>query len=139
MRARAAALVAVCILGWNAQAQIAAPPFPLDTPMRMRAIEAVCTGVSADARNDPRWSNYPLRIEVVDGAGRYLSDAQVTVTKADEPLASVNCQGPWVLFNLPAGAYSVSAELGGMTKSGRVNVGAAGQARLILRFDAAAK
>ena len=139
MTARAGALFAACIVSWSAQAQTPAPPFPLDTPMRMRTIDAVCTGVSSDTRDDPRWTGYRLRVEVVDGAGQYLSDAQVTVSKADEALASVNCQGPWVLFNLPAGPYSVSAEIAGVTKSGRVTVGASGQARLILRFDAGAK
>src|SRR5262245_9202214 len=97
--------------GMEAQ-PIHAPAFPMDTPMRMRAIEAVCTGVGEDARNDPRWARYPLRVEVVGAKGEYLGQAQVTITKDDEALASLNCGGPWVLFSLPAGSYSVTAEIG---------------------------
>src|SRR6185369_17781628 len=102
--------VASVLLTQAAFAQpIKAPIFPMDTPMRMRAIEAVCTGVGEDARNDPRWGRYSLRVEVVGAKGEYLAEAQVTVSKDDEALASVNCGGPWVLFTVPAGVYSVTA------------------------------
>ena len=112
------------------------PSFPMDTPMSMRAIEAVCTGITADTRADPRWSAYPLRIEVVNAGGEYLADAQVTLSKGDEALAAVNCAGPWVLFKVMPGAYTVSAEISGVTKNARATVGGSGQARVVLRFDA---
>ena len=119
-----------------AHAQESKPqPFPLDKPMSMRAIEAVCTGVTLDTRSDPRWATYPLRIEVVGGGGEYLGDAQVTLSKGDETLAAVNCGGPWVLFKVMPGAYGVSAEIGGITKTARVNVGGSAQARVVLRFS----
>ena len=134
----AASLLAlgVLALGTGAiQAQIDKPPaFPLNTPMGMRGIEAVCTGVSVDERNDPRWSSYPLRVEVVNTAGEYLSDEQITLTKDGEALATVNCAGPWVLFKIAPGAYSVSADIAGMSKESKVNVSGTGQARVILRF-----
>src|SRR5262249_32214169 len=113
---------------------ILAPSFPMDTPMRMRTIEAMCTGVGEDARNDPRWARYPLRVEVVGTKGEYLGQAQVTIVQNEEALASVNCAGPWVLFALPAGAYSVSAEFAGMSRTAKVNVSTSSQARVVLRF-----
>jgi hypothetical protein len=113
------------------------PSFPIDTPMSMRAIEAVCTGISSDARADPRWAAYPLRIEVVGAGGEFLGDAQVTLSKGDEALAAVNCGGPWVLFKVMPGAYAVSAEVEGITKTARVNVAGSGQARVVLRFTEA--
>ena len=136
MRRRMSLSIVICALaGQCVSAQpIKAPLFPMDVPMRMRAIEAVCTGVGEDARNDPRWKNYPLRVEVVGGKGEYLSEAQVMVSKNDEALASVSCAGPWVLFALPPGAYSVSAEFAGTTKMSNVNVAAIGQARVVLCF-----
>jgi hypothetical protein len=123
-------------LGTHAiQAQIDKPSaFPLNTPMSMRAVEAVCTGVSLDERNDPRWATYPLRVEVVNTSGEYLSDGQVTLTKSGEALATVNCAGPWVLFKVAPGAYSVSADIAGISQESRVNVSGTGQARVILRF-----
>jgi len=130
-----ATCTAIVLLTAAAQAQeTKIPPFPMDRPMSMRAIEAVCTGITADVRADPRWAAYPLRIEVVGAGGEYLGDAQVTLSKGDEALAAVNCGGPWVLFKVMAGAYSVSAEIGGTTKTARVNVGGSGQARVVLRF-----
>ena len=100
----------------------------------MRGIEAVCTGVSLDERNDPRWESYPLRVELVNTAGEYLSGEQVTLSKDGEALAAVNCAGPWVLFKIAPGAYSVSAEIAGMSQESKVNVAGPGQARVILRF-----
>ena len=123
------------VLAATAHAQeTKAPPFPIDTPMSMRAIEAVCTGITSDVRADPRWAVYPLRIEVVGANREYLGDAQVTLSKGDEALAAVNCGGPWVLFKVMPGAYGVSAEVQGVTKTARVTVGGAGQARVVLRF-----
>jgi hypothetical protein len=137
-RTHAAWLVApgLLVLGTGGiQAQIDKPPAsPLNTPMGMRGIKAVCTGVSVDERNDPRWAGYPLRVEVVNTSGEYLTDEQVTLTKNGEALATVNCAGPWVLFKIAPGAYSVSAELAGMSQESRVNVSGTGQARVILRF-----
>lgn len=124
--------------GVHAQAN-KTPAFPMDRPMTMRAIEAVCTGISSDARNDPRWASYPLKIEMVGASGEFLGDAQVTLSKGDEAIASINCGAPWVLFKLMPGAYSVSAEIEGVSKSAKVNVAVTGQARVILRFTDAAK
>jgi len=135
-RTMCGALVAMLLGAAHAQ-ETKIPPFPLDRPMSMRAIEAVCTGISSEARADPRWAAYPLRIEVVGGAGEFLGEAQVTLSQGDEALAAVNCGGPWVLFKVMPGAYSVSAEIGGTTKTARVNVGGSGQARVVLRFTGA--
>jgi len=137
MRRQQICLMAACCVFSVSQSlaqPIRAPSFPMDTPMRMRAIEAVCTGVSEDSRNDPRWTNYRLRVEVVGAKGEYLGATRVTISKDGEALASVDCGGPWVLFTLPAGAYSVTAEFAGASRTARVNVAATGQARLILRF-----
>jgi hypothetical protein len=135
---KAASLLALGFfaLGTDAtHAQIDKPPaFPLNTPTGMRGIEAACTGVSVDERNDPRWASYPLRVEVVNTTGECLSDEQITLTKNGEVLARVNCAEPWVLFKIAPGAYSVSAEIAGMNQESRVNVSGTGQARVILRF-----
>jgi len=134
MRARLAAapLIIACA---TAQAQdTAAPPLPFDSPVSMRQMEAVCTGIGADARNDPRWPTYPLRIELVGRAGEYLGQALVSLTQNNEAVISVRCGGPWLLMRLPPGAYDVSAEVENVTKTGRVTVPATGQGRIVLRF-----
>jgi hypothetical protein len=64
-----AGLFVLALTAARAQAQdTTAPPLPFDSPVSMRAMEAVCTGIGADARNDPRWPSYPLRIELVGRA-----------------------------------------------------------------------
>ena len=132
-RILAAALFTLALM--DAQAQdTSAPPLPFDSPVSMRAMEAVCTGIGADARNDPRWPTYPLRIELVGRAGEYLGQASVTLSQNDEAIISVRCGGPWLLIRLPPGAYDVTAEVESVSKTGRVTVPATGQGRLVLRF-----
>jgi len=112
----------------------APPALPFDSPVSMRAIEAVCTGVGADARNDPRWPDFPLKIELVGKDGQFLGDTVVTLSKGDEELASVSCGGPWVLFRLMPGAYSVTAETEGIKQTSKVTVREKGQARVVMSF-----
>ena len=130
----AASVVFVLALAGAARAQETTPALPFDSPISMREMEAVCTGVGADARNDPRWPTYPLRIELVGRAGEYLGEALISLTKGSEPVISVRCSGPWLLLKLPPGAYNVTAEVEGRTMTSRANVAATGQARVVLRF-----
>jgi hypothetical protein len=120
----------------TAQAQdiTKAPPLPFDSPVSMRAMEAVCTGIGADARNDPRWPTYPLRIELVGRAAEYLGQAEITISQNDEAIIGVQCGGPWLLVRLPPGMYDVAATVQNVSKMGRVTVPPTGQGRLILRF-----
>jgi hypothetical protein len=118
----------------GAHAQETAPPLPFDSPVSMRAMEAVCTGIGADARNDPRWPTYPLRIELVGRAGEYLGEAQVSLNRGDEAIMSVRCGGPWLLVRLPPGMYDVTAVVENVTKMARATVPPTGQGRLVIRF-----
>jgi len=129
----AAALTTFAVASAHAQ-DTTAPPLPFDSPVSMRAMEAVCTGIGADARNDPRWPSYPLRIDLVGRAGEYLGQAEVTLLQNAEAIISVRCGGPWLLLRLPPGAYDVTAVVENVSKTGRVTVPATGQGRLILRF-----
>jgi hypothetical protein len=110
------------------------PNLPFDTPQTMRNFEAVCTGIGSDARSDPRWSAYPLKVEIAGKEGQLLGATQVTLMKGDEAVVSVGCAGPWVLFKVDPGAYQVKAEVQGTSVTNRVNVSGKGQARVIMRF-----
>jgi hypothetical protein len=133
MRPALVASLIVLLLN-SAQAQQSAPPLPFDSPVSMRAMEAVCTGIGADARNDPRWAAYPLRIEIVGRAGEYLGQASVSISQNDEAIISVQCGGPWLLLHLPPGAYGVEVMVENVSKMARANVPATGQGRLVIRF-----
>jgi hypothetical protein len=130
-----ASVLAICLpTALAGAAAQEAGTLPLDTPMTMRAVEAVCTGIGSDSRTDPRWGAYPLRIELAGRGGQFLGDAQVSVIKDGEDVASVGCGGPWVLFKLAPGAYTISAEVEGTTRTAKVSVGTKNQTRVVLRF-----
>jgi hypothetical protein len=105
-----------------------------DMPSQMGDIEAACTGVGSTARQNPAWTAYPLKIEVTGRGGQYLADVHLTLTQKDQSIASVYCDGPWLLFKLPPGRYRVEAEIEGRKEASPALVPATGQGRIILRF-----
>lgn len=115
----------------------------MDQPVTVNGVETVCTGIGADAEQDPRWKAYPVRIEFSNGGAQYLSGAHVELsTAAGQQLAALDCDGPWVLFKLASGRYKVTASLldqqGGGTSSAIFSPPASGQKRVVLGFRLAA-
>lgn len=107
----------------------------MDTPTSIAGVETVCTGVSLDARQDPRWTAYGLKVEIAGAGGKYLGSEAVTLRKDGKALLDVDCSGPWILFRLLPGRYNVEARIGGQTVSSTAFVPADGQGRIILRFS----
>lgn len=105
-----------------------------DTPTRAGDVEAVCTGVSLEARENPAWNAYPLKIEVAGRGGQYLGDVRLVLSQKSKTFATLTCGGPWILFRIPAGRYQVQAETEGKTVSSATMVPAMGQGRVILRL-----
>ncbi|HEX3486462.1 MAG TPA: hypothetical protein VHT51_15470 [Micropepsaceae bacterium] len=125
-----AALVPVSS-GVQAQAE---DGLPLDAPQQVKGVDTVCTGVGLEARQDPRWAAYSLKIEIAGKGGQYLGDVHVTVAKDSADVLALDCGGPWVLFKLPAGRYQVTAMTEGTSATSAAYVPATGQGRIILRF-----
>lgn len=108
---------------------------PMNSPTTVNGAEVVCTGIGDSAQTDPRWSAYPLRVEVVGHGGQWLADADITVARGASQIIATHCDGPWLLAKLPPGRYDVSGTLaGGATASAKAVVRSSGQARAILRF-----
>lgn len=105
-----------------------------DKPLQLDGLEAVCTGIGSESRADPRWQAYPLKIEVAGKGGQYLGDVTLSVQQGGKELAAVECEGPWILFRLPAGRYQIEAQTEGKTARSHAIVPAEGQGRVILRF-----
>lgn len=105
-----------------------------DTPTRTAEVEVVCTGVGLDARQNPSWSAYPLKIEVAGRGGQYLGDVHLMLSQNNKTLAALTCDGPWILFRVPPGHYEVEAKTEGKTASSAALVPAPGQGRIVLRF-----
>jgi hypothetical protein len=89
-----------------------ADSLPMDTPIPMDGIETVCTGIGS-AKDDPRWQQYPVRVEFSNGSAQYLAGAHVMLSGGGKTLAAFDCLGSWVLFQLPKGSYKVTATLTG--------------------------
>lgn len=105
-----------------------------DIPTKTANIEAVCTGVGLDARKNPAWADYPLKIEVAGRGGQYLGDIHLVLSQKNQTLATLTCGGPWILFRVAAGRYQIEARTEGRTVSSAALVPAVGQSRIILRF-----
>lgn len=113
----------------------AAQSLVLDSPTMVGGIETVCTGAGLDAREDPRWNAYGLKIEIAGEGGKYLGNEVVTLRKDGNSLVTVTCGGPWLLFRLAPGRYEVEAQIGNQTASSAAFVPSQGQGRIILRFS----
>lgn len=59
-----------------------------DKPVKNADIEAVCTGVGLEARQNPAWASYPLKIEVTGRGGQYLGDARLILSQKDKTFAT---------------------------------------------------
>jgi hypothetical protein len=92
-----------------------------DTPTTQNGVETVCTGVGS-AKDDPRWSAYPVKIVLATQGGANLANAHITLTKGGKPLVQTECDAPWILFKAPAGSYTATATLvGGSGQSHSAN------------------
>jgi hypothetical protein len=92
-----------------------------DTPMTQNGIETVCTGVGS-AKDDPRWSAYPVKIVLATPGGANLANAHITLAKGGKPLVQTECDAPWILVKAPAGSYTATASLiGGSGQSHSAN------------------
>jgi hypothetical protein len=81
-----------------------------DTPTTINGVETVCTGVGS-AKDDPRWSQYPVKIVLATASGANLANAHVSLTSSGKEVAGLDCDAPWILFKPPAGTYTATATL----------------------------
>ena len=113
---------------------------PMDRPVTLNGIETVCTGIGDEAMHDPRWKAYPIRVEFSNGGAQYLAGPHFVLKDNDgKVLTSLDCDGPWVLLQLPAGkdyiaAASFSDDPEDGERSGRFKVPSHGQKRVVLAF-----
>lgn len=114
-----------------------AGPLPMDVPVTLGGVEAVCTGIG-EGKNDPRWKAYPIRVEFADANAHYIAGAHVALSGADgTTMAELDCSGAWVLFKMPRGLYSVAGRIGTETATARFQTPMTGQMRVVLRFPSA--
>jgi hypothetical protein len=108
-----------------------------DPILEANGIKYACAGVGKASRADPRWPAFPVRLEFAAANGDFLGDPAVTVTDAGgKPVFSAQCNGPWVLIELPAGSYKVHAtgQKGQYAKDFDIAVKAVGQTKKTIRL-----
>src|SRR5262245_61010198 len=84
-----------------------------DTPTNINGVEVVCPGVGS-AKDDPRWSAYPVKIVLATTGGANLANAHVSLSKVgkakeSQEVAGLDCDAPWILFKPSAGSYTATA------------------------------
>ena len=109
-----------------------------DTPTTINGVEVVCTGVGS-AKDDPRWSAYPVKIVLATTGGANLANAHVSLSKDGKEVAGLDCDAPWILFKPPAGGYTATATLiGGSGQSHSANfstTGSGAQKEITIMFS----
>lgn len=126
-----ATIASVCALA-RAQDERA---MPLDRPVDVNGYDLVCTGVGDEARDDPRWREYPVRIEFANRDAQYLADIDVAVADADGKLLfAVLCESPWLLVKLPPGKYTATGVFEKNEKATTFKASATGQSRVVITF-----
>lgn len=110
---------------------------PLDGSVDIAGVTVGCTGVG-QTKNDPKWLEYPIRLEFADPGHAYLANERVTLAAPNgSNLFEVACEGPWILLKLPPGQpYKVRAEVpGAPPQTVVVRARAQGQQRIVLTFQ----
>lgn len=126
-----AVLAAMAIAASQAQGAEAQDEIRIDNGVRL-----ACTGISEEARADPRWGDFSARIEAASVTGAYLGDVAFTVTgPAGETVVTASCPGPWLVVDLEPGAYRIEASHADQVRGAELQVDTARQDVAILHFD----
>lgn len=97
-------------------------------------VTAECGGIGVEGRALAENVPHTLRLVYARPEGHYLGNVETRISGAGGELVQVRCPGPWVLVNLPAGTYQVSATFRGQTKSRQVTVSGGGPQEQVITF-----
>jgi len=113
-----------------------ADTMPNDEPIDVNGVRLACTGVGDEAKEDPRWAEFAMRIEFANRNAEYLADVYVSVwdAKGEKMFEEMRCDSPWFLADLPPGKYSISATVEGVTETAKFTAPKSGQTRVVVRF-----
>lgn len=115
-----------------------APPSiaPLDVETRLNGVELACTGIGLEARSDPRWGSYGVRVELSNSRNEYLTGGAITLRDGSgRVVLSAQCDAPWLLLRLSPGRYSVEATMpDAAPRSSAFVAPRSGQLRVVLQF-----
>jgi hypothetical protein len=94
-----------------------------------------CSGVGLEEREAAEQVPHNLRLVFAQADGHYLGGVETRLSDmAGAEILTVRCPGPWVLLNLPAGRYRVTASLGGVTQTRDIAVSGDRRQKQVFRF-----
>jgi len=111
---------------------------PMDSEQAIGGMSVACSGIG-EAKSDPRWLEFPIRVEFANDKHEHLIGASVSISTARaEPVMEVSCMGAWLLLR-PAdqATYRLEARIIGETappQSRTIKTPAHGQTRVVITF-----
>jgi len=137
-RVKRISTAALAVLAAAGAATAAGPTVvPLDTETTVAGVPVACTGVG-EAKLNPHWDSYPVRVAFAGANGDLLADEALTIfDESGAVVVSVGCTGPWILLKLPPGGYRIEGWLPkreAARQSGFFRVPPDGPVHLDLRF-----
>jgi hypothetical protein len=100
-------------------------------------IKYACAGIGKDSRHDPRWQKFAVKLEFAAMDGSFMGDPDVRIMLSTGKIVfEAQCDGPWVLIDLPAGNYKVHAtgQRGSTMKDFSLSVGGNHQTSMTIRM-----
>ena len=93
-----------------------------------------CSGIGVEEREAADQVPHSLRLEYAQADGHYLGYVATRVTRGTTVVVDITCPGPWLLADLPAGTYKVTATYKDRTKTVTVDVAAGKRTRQVITF-----
>lgn len=94
-----------------------------------------CSGIGEEERAAAESVPHTLRIVYAQADGHFLGGADTVITDAGgTQVLATRCPGPWVLVNLPDGAYKVSATLRGKSVTRSVTISGGRRQKQVIVF-----
>jgi hypothetical protein len=90
---------------------------PVDGTTTVNGVEAGCTGIGIETRKNPRWKDFPVRVEFSGAYSQYFPGGQLVVKdEHGAPLLNLHCDSPWILLRLEPGKYRLAGVMAGYSR-----------------------
>ena len=106
-----------------------------DAVKKKNGVTYMCSGIG-ESKDDPRISEFPMKIVFATNSSALYSDVNVTVYDegSGKSVFDVFCDGAWLLVKLPAGKYRVTAtDPKNQSRSCSMSIGSS-QTQCVLRW-----
>jgi hypothetical protein len=108
------------------------------SPQTTYGITYASGGIGDDERSEMQAmkGGYTLLLKVAAKSGHYLGDVDVTFRRASGEIAfESRLDGPWLLVNLPSGAYDMSVTSGGTTQRKKVRIDKGARREVVMYWN----